>query len=450
MEEGAGAQFPPLGVESFGRSGCMPSHGYVTLEHPEALISHYPPEPDRPFVVHWTHSERDASEVFDDLTAYLRSSGATRAEWWFRDDSTPVALEELVVAQGAELVEDQVGLARAIDGRLPDIAPGVRVTVVETPADHDAVVDIGVEVFGTPEPPDRAALFAQVQREFDTASAAWVVGWLDGVPVGRARVGFEWQVAPLTGAAVLPSARRSGVYAAMLAARLDLAQAVRCHTAVVKARRTQSLPVLLREGFVPIAHERAHLLDLPARSGRGRCVTPAGSRAQEPVGVTPTQAGGNRAGSSDGTLELPDPDPRRTSNTRNACLMGGYGPGQELVCRVKTPSGVSPPTVVVMSSAAVVDLEFEGEVWEWRGPAPYHFVSVPDDLCDEVREAGEVVSYGWGMVPATLWLGDTMWTTSLWPREGGYVVPLRDRVRAAESVELGDVVTVRMEIALTR
>ena len=93
-------------------------------------------------------------------------------------------------------------------------------------------------------------------------------------------------------------------------------------------------------------------------------------------------------------------------------------------------------------------LEFTGEVWEWRGPAPYHFVSVPAVLCEEVRDAAAVVSYGWGMVPVSLRLGETSWTTSLWPKDGGYVVPLKDAVRAAEGVEIGDRVTVRMDIAL--
>jgi hypothetical protein len=91
--------------------------------------------------------------------------------------------------------------------------------------------------------------------------------------------------------------------------------------------------------------------------------------------------------------------------------------------------------------------EFSGEVWEWRGPAPYHFVSVPPELCEDVRDAAEVVSYGWGMVPVALRLGETAWTTSLWPKDGGYVVPLKDAVRAAEGVGLGDVVTVRMDIS---
>lgn len=93
-------------------------------------------------------------------------------------------------------------------------------------------------------------------------------------------------------------------------------------------------------------------------------------------------------------------------------------------------------------------LTFEGEVWEWRGPAPYHFVSVPDELCDEVRDAAEIVSYGWGMVPVAVSIGDTSWRTSLWPKEGGYVVPLKDRVRQAEQIELGDVVGVELRVDL--
>jgi hypothetical protein len=91
-------------------------------------------------------------------------------------------------------------------------------------------------------------------------------------------------------------------------------------------------------------------------------------------------------------------------------------------------------------------LEFSGEVWEWRGPAPYHFVSVPPDGCAELAEAAALVSYGWGMIPVTVTVGDTETTTSLWPRDGGYVVPLKDRLRTAEDIALGDVVTLRLSV----
>ena len=93
-----------------------------------------------------------------------------------------------------------------------------------------------------------------------------------------------------------------------------------------------------------------------------------------------------------------------------------------------------------------MELEFGGEVWEWRGPAPYHFVSVPEDECEEIALTASAVTYGWGMVPVAVRIGDTSWTTSLWPKDGGYVVPLKDAVRRAEGIGLGDVVEVRITI----
>lgn len=87
-----------------------------------------------------------------------------------------------------------------------------------------------------------------------------------------------------------------------------------------------------------------------------------------------------------------------------------------------------------------------GEVWEWRGPAPFHFVTVPPEVAELVRETAAAVTYGWGMVPVRLRVGQTSSTTSLWPKDGGYVVPLKDALRRPEGIELGDVVTVELVI----
>lgn len=95
-------------------------------------------------------------------------------------------------------------------------------------------------------------------------------------------------------------------------------------------------------------------------------------------------------------------------------------------------------------------LRVQGEVWPWRGPAPYHFVTVDADAAAELAEVASDVSYGWGMIPVRVTLGHTSWTTSLWPKDGAYVVPLKDAVRHAEGVELGDVVTVDIEVAPRR
>ena len=91
-----------------------------------------------------------------------------------------------------------------------------------------------------------------------------------------------------------------------------------------------------------------------------------------------------------------------------------------------------------------MNFDFSGELWLWKGPAPYHFVTVPEAECRELKAASSVVTYGWGMIPVTVEIGDTEWTTSLWPKDGRYVVPIKDWVRAAERLELGDEVSVRL------
>jgi hypothetical protein len=93
-----------------------------------------------------------------------------------------------------------------------------------------------------------------------------------------------------------------------------------------------------------------------------------------------------------------------------------------------------------------VELEFSGEVWFWRGPSPYHFVTVPEDESTELQAAAALVTYGWGMIPVEARVGETRWTTSLFPKNGGYVVPLKDLVRNAEGIDVGDIVTLLLSV----
>ena len=93
-----------------------------------------------------------------------------------------------------------------------------------------------------------------------------------------------------------------------------------------------------------------------------------------------------------------------------------------------------------------MDLEFSADVWEWRGPAPYHFVTVPEAESAELQAMAAVVTYGWGMIPVEVRIGSTTWTTSLFPKDGGYVVPLKDKVRKAEQIDVDDTVTLRLAV----
>jgi hypothetical protein len=93
-------------------------------------------------------------------------------------------------------------------------------------------------------------------------------------------------------------------------------------------------------------------------------------------------------------------------------------------------------------------LEFAGEVFLWRGPSPYFFVTVPDEPSAALESASPTVSYGWGCIPVTAHLGETTWRTSLFPKDDRYLVPLKVAVRKAEGVDLGDVVRIRLDVTI--
>lgn len=92
-----------------------------------------------------------------------------------------------------------------------------------------------------------------------------------------------------------------------------------------------------------------------------------------------------------------------------------------------------------------MELEFAGEIVEWRGPAPFYFVPLPPDEADLIDEVKAEIAY-WGVIPVTARLGETSFTTSMFPRESTYFLPLKDAVRRAEAVGLGDVVEVRLSV----
>ena len=91
---------------------------------------------------------------------------------------------------------------------------------------------------------------------------------------------------------------------------------------------------------------------------------------------------------------------------------------------------------------------FTAEIVYWRGPAPFHFVPVPPAQATELHFVAPVVTYGWGAIPVRVRIGRTEFTTSLFPKDGGYLVPVKDAVRRAEGLAVGD--EVRVELAVGR
>lgn len=91
-------------------------------------------------------------------------------------------------------------------------------------------------------------------------------------------------------------------------------------------------------------------------------------------------------------------------------------------------------------------VDLTGDIWYWKGPAPHYFVTVPEQASREVKEIAPLVTYGWGMIPVNVQIGETEFSTALWEKDGLYILPIKASVRKAERLEEGDTVTARLEV----
>lgn len=91
-------------------------------------------------------------------------------------------------------------------------------------------------------------------------------------------------------------------------------------------------------------------------------------------------------------------------------------------------------------------IEFEGRIIYWRGPAPFLFVAVPEEQSQDIKTISPLVTYGWGVIPVRAQIGKTEWQTSLFPKDGRYLVPIKVSVQKAEGLDVGDDVAIRLEV----
>jgi hypothetical protein len=93
-----------------------------------------------------------------------------------------------------------------------------------------------------------------------------------------------------------------------------------------------------------------------------------------------------------------------------------------------------------------VKFTFDAEVISWRGPSPYFYAPLPVTAAHDIRKAAKLVSYGWGVIPVAASIGGVSFTTSLFPKDGTYLLPLKDAVRRPTGITAGD--KIRVELAL--
>jgi hypothetical protein len=91
---------------------------------------------------------------------------------------------------------------------------------------------------------------------------------------------------------------------------------------------------------------------------------------------------------------------------------------------------------MISDDEPLANIRFDAEIIQWRGPAPYLFVPVPDEHVGEIRYAARLASYGWGVIPVEAWIGPVGFTTSLFPKDGTYLLPIKVAVQEAAGVSV--------------
>ncbi len=92
---------------------------------------------------------------------------------------------------------------------------------------------------------------------------------------------------------------------------------------------------------------------------------------------------------------------------------------------------------------------FSAELWPYRGEGPWHFVTLPFEMSDEIDERTTGTQGGFGSVKVHVTVGTTKWSTSLFPSADAksYILPIKQQVRTAENLRAGAPVDVELRLA---
>lgn len=94
-----------------------------------------------------------------------------------------------------------------------------------------------------------------------------------------------------------------------------------------------------------------------------------------------------------------------------------------------------------------MEFTFTAELWRWEGNAAWHFVALPTGAADEIADRHDRGA-GFGSVRVEVSVGDTTWSTSVFPDRGRgtYLLPVKRLVREREGLDDGDPVAVRLRV----
>ena len=101
-------------------------------------------------------------------------------------------------------------------------------------------------------------------------------------------------------------------------------------------------------------------------------------------------------------------------------------------------------------TGSIIEFRFDADVIHWRGPSPYFFAPIPAQHGAKIKQVAKFATYGWGVIPVEATIDGVGFRTSLVPREGTYLLPLKDDVRRKCNLTAGDSICAVIAIRLRR
>jgi hypothetical protein len=96
----------------------------------------------------------------------------------------------------------------------------------------------------------------------------------------------------------------------------------------------------------------------------------------------------------------------------------------------------------------VTGYQFSAPLWLYPGEGSWYFVTVPEDISDEITDLTEGRRKGFGSVRVTVTVGASTWQTSVFPTKSGtYMLPIKKPIRTAENLLEGTPVDTQLELA---
>lgn len=95
-----------------------------------------------------------------------------------------------------------------------------------------------------------------------------------------------------------------------------------------------------------------------------------------------------------------------------------------------------------------IKYEFSATPWQHASPGGWYFVSLPQELAQEIREMLKSEEEGWGRLKATAKTSNSEWKTAIWfdTKKNTYLLPLKAEIRKKENIKVGEDIKVTVWI----